>query len=215
MKKTIFLVIMLLLVTANVAPAQDNSKFEQMQEAKRQKEVVLQWAADMSSTARELKTKVDAQEVGVILEAAKTGDQSLKPYLKILAANEQRRTNMNSVEFEAHTALAKLGDEEALLQILTELDSKQHPVVRIGAIRKLSFVGSKSAYRKLYELLDDTAPLRDNTSHSDVSYVSIAENVMRELARAVDAPPQMSSNRTTANVAEWKAWFAKNKHLIE
>ncbi len=211
MKKTIFLLTILLLTTATITLAQDDSDIKQWREQKRQKEAALQQAAEKSESAMALKAKVDEQKEGVILEAVKTGDRSLTPYLKQLASNETQRSNQNSYAFQAHAALAKLGDENALQEILDELKS-DNLRVKGSAIAKLALVGSKTAYRKLFELLDDT--LHRPTGVGDV-YGSNSRVAMIYLGKTVENPPRLPNGNVERSIPAWKAWFAKNKHLIE
>jgi len=211
--KVLLTLFVLLAVTVNIAVAQDNSEFERRQQQKQQKETTLQQAADISPTAKVLKAKVEQGDEGAILEAAKTGDQSLKPYLKALAADEQRRTNQNSSAFAAHIALAKLRDDEALQQIFAELKSEDFSV-QDSAIAKLALSSQKAAYRKLYELLDDTEPRQSRSSHGFYNTKSVI--VMYELGRAVENPPLLANGMVNDRyISAWKAWFAKNKHVIE
>jgi len=213
MMKTTLLGTLLLLIMATVATAQDNSEFERRQQQKQQKESTLQQAVAASASAKALKAKVDAQESDVILEAAKTGDKSLIPYLKLLATGEFKRTIEGSAAFEAHVALVKLGEEEASTEIFAELDSES-PRVQNAAIAKFALVGNKVAYKKLYELLDDIANRSSETT--DVAYGSKSRTVMVYLGRTVDNPPLLpNGNVNYYDISVWKAWFAKNKHLIE
>lgn len=214
MKKTIFLAIILLLTLTSISFAQGiTEEFERRQEQTRQREAALQQAANASPSAKTLKAKVDAQESDVILEAAKTGDQSLKPYLKLLAADKERRSRNGSAAFQAHIALAKLGDKEVLPEIFAELNASE-VWVQDAAIAKLARIGGKEAYRKLYELLDDMTN-RDKIIDDDVIRPK-AFTVMRQLGEVVENPPRFPNGLIQdLEVAPWKAWFAKNKHLIE
>jgi hypothetical protein len=209
MKKMILfanLVLMLVPVTL----AQDNSALVQRERKQHQEKVALQKAVKDSPTAKALSIKVIAGESNSILEAAATGDQSLIPYLKLLATKEFR-SNQESSAVNAHIALVKLGDEQALAEVIAETKDAS-PFVQDTAIRKLARAGTKKAFRKLYELLDDTAERRPNVPIAND--VIIAPNnavvAMYELAEVVDNPPvKKNLVPSISDIPLWKAWFKK------
>ncbi len=202
-------------MTATSAFAQDDSDIKQWREQRRQKEAALQEAADVSESAKALKKKVEQGDRKPILEAGGTGDRTLIPYLKLLAADDKlaSRNATGSEAFYAHAALGKLGDKEALKQIFEGVDAL-NPAAQDASMHKLALIGTKEAYRTLYKLLDDNAP-RGGTA-PDIGYFPRAQGVMFLLGEIVADPPRLANGNVNvfdANV--WKAWFAKNKHLIE
>lgn len=195
---------------------------------------VLAQTEELSPTAKYLKSRVEAGDYDAILEAGNSGDLTLIPYLKQLVSNAKARSNSNSSAYEAHIALAKLGGNDALQQILAEIDA-ENPDVQDNAMKKLSLVGGKEAFKKFYQLLDDTAP-RENPkckkslenfkkNHPegencgfccDVVYFSRSVSAILLLSNMIDNPPVKGGAwDLKKNVQLWKEWFAKNKHLIE
>lgn len=196
---------------------------------------VLAQTEELSATAKYLKSQVETGDYNAILKAGDSGDLTLIPYLKQLASNMKGRSNSNSSAYEAHIALAKLGDNEALQQILAGIDA-ENPDVQDKAMKKLSLVGGKEAFKKFHQLLDDTAP-RENPecqkrlenfkkNHPeggncgfccDVVFFSKSVSAILLLSDMVDNPPTKRGTtwNLEKNIQLWKEWFAKNKHLIE
>jgi hypothetical protein len=186
---------------------------------------------ELSWTAKRLKEQVKNGEYKVILEAADTSDITLIPYLKQLTSNSEGRKNHNHPSFYAHVALAKLGDDEAIQQILAEVDNKS-PAIQSSGMHKLSLVGGKVAFRKFYELLDDTKPREDtdcqkmfeehNKKHPEnklspychVMYLSRSVTAMFYLKKMVENPPVKTFYGTQKEIDIWKEWFKKNNHLV-
>jgi hypothetical protein len=100
------------------------------------------------------------------------------------------------------------------------------------AMKKLSLVGGREAFRKFHQLLDDTAGrenpqckinvenFRKNNPNGgncglccDVVFFSRSSTAMLFLSRMVAHPPTKNIGRE--NLRIWKEWFARNKHLIE
>jgi|CXWL01.1.fsa_nt_gi hypothetical protein len=84
---------------------------------------------ELSPRAKQLKCEVDAGNYAAILSASKSGDRTIIPYLKQLTMDENGKSNSNSPAFNAHVSLAKLGEKDALTQILLEVDG-QYPRVQ-------------------------------------------------------------------------------------
>ena len=211
MRKTafIFMGVVLIAISTNAQP--DYLEQLRRQELKKQQEVALQLAADTSVTAKVLKAKVDACESGAILAAAESMDTTLIPYLKLLAADEERRKRRNSVAFEAQVALAKLGDNEAFSQILDELESvKRGQIEGSAVIMKLGLIARKEGYRILYGLLDDQN--RPPSEAKDMFYPTRSVATMSVLAITVKDPP---TGKDRYSVEAWKTWFERNRHLID
>ena len=159
---------------------------------------------EMPNSAKVLAEKVKAGDDKSILEAGSSGDKTLVPYLKTLAAKDSPW---------AYMALAKLGETEYLNQILTEVDA-ENPSIQDRAMEKLSYVGGKAAFKKFYELLDDITPRQ--TESRCVVFFTRSVMAMFFLRKMVENPP--TSTRHSGNskdIALWKEWFITNKHLIE
>ena len=209
--RLLFLLSMVVVVTAiNLNAQPDYVESMRRQEVKMQREATLQAAADVSDSARALKAKVDAQEYGAILEAVKTQDSSLIPYLKLVASDEAARSRSGSFAFEAHVGLVKLGDAEAFSQILTEFEAENRGLLNGASLMKLGLIANKQAYRLLYTTLDND--FRPSSGARDVFFPTRSVSAMSVLAITVKDPP---TAKDTYNVQAWKAWFERNRHLID
>ena len=81
-----------------------------------------------------------------------------------------------------------------------------------AAVAKLGQIGGKEAYRKLFQLLDDTS----SRSHPPDNPVRpIAEQAMEVLSDLFIDTPRKPNGMTNYDRADWKTWAAKNKHLID
>lgn len=200
----------LAVMSVGVYAQPDHAESMRRQEINRQKEAALKAAAGMSETANALKVKVDQGKSGVILEAVNSGDKSLIPYLKLLASDSRARSRNGSAAFEAHVGLAILGDDEAFAQILEEVGKKDSHRVLASAHAKLALIGSKESYRILYEALDDHT--NEPSEASDMFFSTVSHGVMSLLAKTVKNPP---TGKDKYSVDAWKAWFERNRHLIE
>ncbi|MBX3299640.1 MAG: hypothetical protein KF736_09280 [Acidobacteria bacterium] len=105
-------------------------------------------------------------------------------------------------------ALVKLGDNGHFQVILEELTSEILGV-RTRAIEKLSLIQSKESYRKLYELLDDTS---GGEYGSDFAVLPTNRYVVECLSRTIAYGPK-GMDRFSPDA--WKAWFERNRHLID
>lgn len=185
---------------------------------------------ELSETAKLLKEQVEQGNRKAISEAADTGDVTLIPYLTELTSKIENRSNPNHPAFYAHVALAKLGNDEALRQILEEVDNES-PTVQSNAMQKLSMVGGKLAFRKFYELLDDTRPREDtdclrlfekhNAKHPEnkllpychVAYFSRSATSMYFLRSMVKDPPTRRFSGSKKEIDLWKEWIRKTGYL--
>lgn len=207
----------MLMTLVSISAAQDNSYAEQRMRANQKDKESLAEAIKDSLAAEELYLKVNTGDTDSILKAAETGDKSLIPYFKLLADNKSARSHPDSASFYAHIALVKFNDEVAFNEINEELKDS-NPFVQDGAIKKLAVAGTKKAFQKLYELLDDTETRKPNPLLAeDVVYApNNAVVAMFELAEVVDNPPiQKNTVPSVKDIPLWKDWFGKNRHLIE
>jgi hypothetical protein len=176
-----------------------------------------------SDSMLELKRQVNEGNSKAILEVisepAKIQDPKLKQYLKNIASDEKKRVLSGSPSYFAHIALAKLGEQEAISEIISEADSDT-PTYVIG-MKKLFLTGGKPALRKFYQLLDDDTQIdlkEDCEGKSgfcnDVFYYPKNAMAIFYLSQMVDNPPTrrgVPSNK----VSLWKEWFITHKYLIE
>ena len=182
-------------------------------------------SVQLSDSAKALAEKVKEGNNQSILDAGRSGDSTLIPYLKTLTSRGTPWAQM---------ALAKLGEAEYLNQILSEVDAED-PGKQDRGMEKLLYVGGKEALKKLYQLLDDTSP-RENPvckketeefkkKHPeggkcgfccDVIYFSRSSSAILILSKMIDNPPtKFGSWGTKKDIAIWKEWFIVNKHLID
>jgi HEAT repeat protein len=212
MKKKIFLLLVTCFFMTLGVSAQDPDKIKKVEayfEFARKKNAALDAIAGISPALSALRENA----VGMIIEATKTEDPALIPHLKVLASDEKWRSKTGRAEFQAHIALAKLGEPVALQEIFSEVDSRDY-LIRSAAVAKLAQIGSKDAYRQLYELLDDTT-VRDDNKANDVIIYPNSKLVMEELGKIFKDVPRRPNGVVSYDTAAWKAWFEKNKRLIE
>ena len=166
--------------------------------------------ADLSTEARLLQQRlmVDVRRgdhSDVILEAAKTKDKGLVPYLKKLL---ECKYSVSPLVVEV--ALVSLGESEYVDKTIGELKSKD-TTVQSYAVWKLARFKTKDSYKKLYELLDDNTnrqgPVNDYTDYIIPPLSLVA---MEELSSTVDDPP-----KDQYSVVAWKKWFENHKELIQ
>lgn len=181
--------------------------------------IALDSIADFSPQLKTLREK--GERAKMVVEATKTGDLALLPHLRVLADDKGEvgiishiktlpRSRRESEAFEAHIALAKLGDPNVMPEISAELASDD-TVAQDTAILKLVRIGSKEAYQKLFELLDDTTP---RPSVPDELIRTKSHQTMQELNVVFDDAPKKPNGVVLYDVAVWKEWF-KSKKLID
>jgi len=185
-----------------------------------------------SEAAQHLREAVKHNDHRAILEAGDTGDPTLIPYLRRLASDAEARNNYNRPSYYAHVALAKLGDKDAINQILSDVDNESSAIQDRG-INKLGLLGGEIALKKLYELLDDTKP-RKNTDcekmfkehnlkypenqlnpYCDVIYFPRSASAIAALRNLIH-DPNVDVYRGALNEADlWKTYLKKNRLVAE
>jgi HEAT repeat protein len=160
----------------------------------------------MSDSAKELAEKIKTGDYESILEMGTSGDRTIIPYLKVLASKESKWI----VHDNAQMALAKLGEKEYLNQILAEVDAES-PDIQDKAMKKLSYVGGKAAFKKFYELLDDNDPRQSESPC--IIFFTRSTTAMFFLREMVANPPTTKAGAEYIRI--WKEWFDQNKHLID
>lgn len=190
-------------------------------------------AASLSKAAGELRIKLNNRVKNVAVDAIKSGDVTLIPLLELYADNGIQRMSYSELTrrtepwiIESHkqdngdadVALAKSGRTEYLTKILSQTDKSKDIRIRYEAVRKLSLIGNKAAYKRLLELLDDISipPSTSNASDFDELYSSISNVVMNSLTETVSEPPNLKDiYETDKRVLLWKKWFEEHKELTE
>lgn len=200
-------------VSATVAQVQEPLERQQARSEKNRKvaaaKSVIESEVNSSLAIKNLDERLSAVSKDndfsqIISEIVRANDRSVIPYLKARLVVYDRRN------LDIEVALVKLGDTEYFNKAVTDLSSRD-VVVPYYAVWKLSLFKTKEAYRKLFELLDDETN-RDDNPNDDAVIETISSIVKDRLAQTVDNPPQ---GMEKYNTKVWKAWFARNKHLIE
>lgn len=171
----------------------------------------------------ELKQQIEEGNSKFILEVLsepyKAQDVQLKPFLKKLASDEKQRLIYDSPSFFAQIALAKLGEQDAIEQIYSEVEINDSSYL-VG-MKKLFLIGGKIAIKKFYLLLDDNSQVEIKKDYSkpevpvnDVFYYPKSTMAIYYLSQSVSNPPTRSGVPSN-KVSLWKEWFERHKELIE
>lgn len=155
-----------------------------------------------------------------ILQMGKRGDKSAVPFLRTLV--QQPNKNFDSVAANAQMALAKLGEEEQLNEILREAEGDDLAVQYIAISRKLPYVGGPKVVGVLVRLLDDTdyhsvfgkagpnGELPNRVVYEPPSFLA-----MKALAQIVPNPPvNPQVQPTEAHIQIWREWLKKNPQVM-
>jgi hypothetical protein len=167
---------------------------------------------EMSPAARALDEEVKTGNSQAILDAGDSGDKSLIPYLKALYARSKAPS--------AKIALAKLGDEAALRDILSEANSTDENIRQTG-MDKLVTVGGKPAFQYLYEKLNQLKPTvsdePEGRRRTTVEVYEGAYELFYYLNRLVPDPPKAERGPKywTDQIALWKKWFEDHPDSIQ
>jgi hypothetical protein len=196
-------------VVVAVAQVQEPLERQQARVEKNAAERVLEKEVNSSLTVKRLDERLSKAATPeafsqAISEIVQANDRSLVPYLKA------RLILNNEGWVYIEVALVRLGEREYFDKTVAELKSKDI-MIPYYAVWKLSLLKTKDAYRLLYELLDDETPRVEKQS-IDFHVQTLSALVKERLASMADNPPKgIDVYETKA----WKAWFARNKHLIE
>ena len=208
MVKTVSITLVCFIVSSIVVLGQNNDSTAQFEKQRRDDEALVATAnANPASKAldrRLASTVVDRERVEILQEAVKTGDRGIIPYLKA-----RRELGLGPAQ-HLDLALVALGETQYVDNAIEDLKSSAY-VIQVDAIWRLARFKTKESYRKLYELLDDeTNRATALDTHSIVR--TLASVTKDELLATVEDPPK---GKDAYDTAAWKAWFAKNKQLIE
>lgn len=182
-----------------------NPIFEQKQTEFKVLQEKIRQAASVSESAQELRNKLEDGDDKGVVDASNTGDVSLIPLLELYVGKSRSF---------ADVALIKLGKTEYLSHIIDQTRKEETLATRYYAIRKLVLIKKKEAYKRLYELLDETEI--PNCELDDESYAPISTVVMGELSKVADNPPTKKGLfPDEKSIFLWKKWFTDHKKLIE
>lgn len=156
-----------------------------------------------------------------ILEMGNKRDVSKVKFLRKLKAGKEKHKNSPAVS--AQMALAKMGEEQEMNEIVAESRSDD-PAVQSEAIEKLRYVANKRAIRELIDLLDHPAKFRRNRSKGSsgkireghVIFGPPSHQAMEALGEVVPNPPEYNKDKPTkGDIAKWKEWWKKNRQKFE
>lgn len=158
-----------------------------------------------------------------ILELGKRGKQEAIPELKIIRDDNKNKA-FGSISSCVQMALAKLGDSEAMSEILAELKS-DNPMLQDHAIKKLAYVANSQAIEVLVNLLENNKSRKmkgydpnmrgpkGEMPQGKILYEPI--NVIAMKALAVIIPnPIISVDKLPAqeNIQKWREWWVANSN---
>jgi hypothetical protein len=190
-------------------------------------------ATRMQPQMEQLIEKIDNGDMQAILALGKLGDRTAVPYLKKLyqqlrpdscfsvrnpkEASERGKREIyetfNCASPNAQMALAKLGEQAQLREILQELAS-DNARIQNEATYKLAYVGGTEAIQALAGLLDGDNRTRSSRS-GHVLYSPLRQLAAYALARMVPDPPvgpEVAFHDMTDEQLElWRKW--REEHL--
>jgi hypothetical protein len=164
----------------------------------------IEQSASVSDATQDLRRKLGGNNVKGIIEAVKSCDTSFIPLLELFTQIKGSY---------ADVALVRMGKTEYLKPLIDQTLLSEDWDVRYTAIKKLALTENKLAYKRLYELLDDTKTYK---SDSDEVFSTMPQIVMSELSEIVSNPPNLKSvYETDKRILLWKKWFEEHKELTE
>lgn len=148
------------------------------------------------------------------------GDSSLIPILeKYIESNDK------TVADSAKQALAKLGVEKHLEEIISELNrgipsgSPMHPKeysARGRAMKKLAYIGGKRAVVELAKILFETEnPISMSRDHKLIPYRYGAGYFLQDLVPDPPVRKKTSLIYKEQDIQVWRAWWLEHRHEFE
>jgi hypothetical protein len=202
---TVIAITVLLSVNSNFGQERDLAQEKKYAEDSIFIDKILQ-AESVSDAARDLRRKLEKNDIRGVLEAVKSCDVSLIPLLELLA-------NRKSWYF-ADLALVRMGKTEFLKPMIDQTLPSEDWDTRYTAIKKLALTENKQAFKRLLELLDDSK--MPKSIADDIALSPMSEIVMNELSEVVSNPPNLKGiYETDKRVLLWKKWFYEHKELTE
>jgi len=131
------------------------------------------------------------------------GDATVRAVLEPYAERSGR------VGESAREALAKLGDQRRLNEILSDLNSEGPK--RSDTLRKLAYIKNRSTVRQIARLLyDNGIPALESGPRDVIMYLPYRYEAAAALQRIVDNPPtnkERTLQLTEEDIQAWKAWW--------
>lgn len=137
----------------------------------------------------------------------RVGDPSLRPVLEPYVTSPDK-----AVAELTRQALAKIGDQHYLAEILAELDAEDGRV-RAEAFQKLAYIGNRATVQKIVRFLWDLGPPASADPH--VRFVSHRSLAAWALSQIVDNPPvkkDLAALYTEEDVQAWRAWWEAHQN---
>jgi HEAT repeat protein len=154
-----------------------------------------------------LLTQLDRGHAKAARVLGRIGNPALQPVLEWYV-----RSPHPAVAELTKQALAKLGDQYYLAEILAELEVEDRHV-RSEAFRKLAYVQDQVTVRQIAPFLRDPGPLPLADGH--VRYTPYRFLAAWALGQIVDAPPvkkDLAGLYTEADVKTWQTWWESHQH---
>lgn len=158
-----------------------------------------------------------------ILELGKQGKRGAIPELKKIRDDNKNKA-FGSISSCAQMALAKLGDSEAMNEILAELQSDD-PMSQDHAIKKLAYIANNEAMEVLVNLLEDNKPRKmkgydpnmrgpkGEMPQGKILYEPINVIAMKTLATIIPNPIIPADKLPTQeNIQKWREWWEANSN---
>lgn len=202
----------LILITGIVYPQDQQILQESQARQERDRKKISELTIVLGSTpqARALQSKLNSARStleceNALKEYVSSENKSIVPYLKA-----QMEVG-SGCQIEIQVALVKLGELDYLNKIIQDLSS-QTIVNRIIAVEMLAKIGSKEAYKKLFELLDDNEDMNPGLMNRDYVVPPLSRYTVEWLGKTVANPV---TGKDRYSVEAWKEWFERNRHLID
>jgi len=177
----------------------------------------------VDSSLEALVQAADSGNNDAILELGKRGGGETIPVLQKIREKDKNKA-FGSASSCAQMALAKLGDSEAMDEILAELKNEE-PVSQDNAIKKLTYVANNKAIEVLIGLLGNNKPRKmkgydpnmrgpkGEMPQGKILYEPINVIAMKALATIIPNPI-VSADKLPAqeNIQKWREWWQANSN---
>jgi HEAT repeat protein len=137
----------------------------------------------------------------------RVGDPSLRPALEPYAVSPDE-----AVATLTRQALAKLGDQHYLAEILAELDAEDREV-RSDVFRKLAYIGDKTTIRQIAQFLWNLdGPALASSGLSDIVDRFFAAWALSQIVDNPPAKKDLATLYTEQDIKTWQAWWEAHQH---
>jgi len=209
MKKNIVLVLVLFGINTMQGISQKNDDKSQIR---------------IESSLEALAQAADSGNNDAILELGKRGERETMPILQKIREKSKNKA-FGSTSSCAQMALAKLGDNEAMDEILAELKSDE-PMSQDNAIKKLTYVANNKAIEVLVGLLENDKPRKmkgydpnmrgpkGEMPQGKILYEPINVLAMKALATIIPNLIILADNKLPSqeNIQKWREWWQANSN---